>query len=64
MISQFRFMLSITPESSASTYPEFASLCHQNAIWRSEESRMVKSPTSLSLGEKRMGELGHSRSLT
>ena len=34
---------------------EFTSLCHQNAIWRSEESHMVKSPTSLSLGGKRMG---------
>ena len=42
-------------ELSGSTYPEFVSLRYQNAIWRSEESHMVKSPISLSLGGKRMG---------
>ena len=42
-------------ELSGGTYPELASLCHHDAIWRSEESHIVKSPTSLSLGGKRMG---------
>ena len=53
MISAYRFLFSITP-LSGSAYPELASFCHQNAIWRSGESHMVKSLTSLSLGEKRM----------
>ena len=56
MIPQYRFMLSITPESSLAAYIQNSSLSATRKPLEGLKSHILQSsPVSLSLGQTRMG---------